>query len=299
MNNITPLFSQKSNRPEAFNDDSELYFDVWERPAYFKGKENQYYEAPSHKHIVRMYGGEPISLGVVGKKYKLLKNQELCESIEDTFMDSLTSEELHEVRRRDGMSYLGGTSIRDYIFPNIKVDLKSGVSDIAFRAIVVNGYDGSSSFKFYHGAIDFFCTNGLVTGSYDMITKRHTAGLSIPKLTDKLRSSIDIFYKQADQWNHWIHKEICDEDAEECYRAMPNVSEKRVQQLMRQFRIEIQTHGRTVWALYSAATYYATSNSGEFSVRETGNDHQAVTVMNREQQVRSWINTEEFLEVAA
>lgn len=295
MNNITTLHPQP---PSAFSSESELYFDVWERPAYFKGKED-YYEDPYHKHVVREWNNEPISIGLVGKNYKLLKNKPLCEGVEDTFMEVLTPEELKDVQRRDSISYMGGTSIRDYIFPRITADIGSDRSDVAFRAIIINGYNGTSSFKFLHGAIDFFCTNGMVTGSYDMIVKRHTAGLTVPKLTDKLRQSIDIFYKQADQWKHWVGKGISDEDAEECFKAMPNTSERRVQQLMRQFAIECQTHGRTVWALYSAATYYATSNAGQFAVRETNNDHSATTLMNREQQVRSWLNSSEFQAVAA
>ena len=132
-----------------------------------------------------------------------------------------------------------------------------------------------------------------------MMVKRHTKGLQIPALTDRLRKSIDIFYKQADQWNHWIGKRISDEDAETCYKAMPNTSERRVQQLMRQFLIEIQSHGRTVWALYSAATYYASSNEGIFSIRETDHDHEASTMMDRERQVRSWLSTDEFKKLAA
>ena len=300
MNNVITLPSQK---PEAFSDTSELYFDVWERPCYFMGRPADlgatYHEDPSHKHIVRIINGEPISIGLVGKNYRVLKNKELCEGIEDTFMESLTQEELKDVKRRDSISYLGGTSIRDYIFPSIRADIESRQSSIAFRAIVVNGYDGSSSFKFYHGAIDFFCTNGMVTGSYDMIVKRHTSGLTIPRLTDRLRQSIDIFYKQASQWKHWVGKEICDEDAEQCYKAMPNISDRRVQQLMRQFRIEVESHGRTVWALYSAATYYASYDSDNFSIRETQSDHKASTLMNREHQVRSWLSTEEFERIAA
>jgi hypothetical protein len=295
MNNITVLHPQ---RPTAFSSDSELYFPVWERPACFAGKDG-YYPDPEHKHIVRMWNDEPKSIGLVGKNYKVLHNQELCEGIEDTFMETLTKEELDGVTRKDSISYMGGTSIRDYIFPNIRADVGVSKSDIAFRAIVINGYDGSSSFKFYHGAIDFFCTNGMVTGSYDMIVKRHTSGLSVPKLTGRLRNSIDIFYKQAEQWGHWIGKVISDEDAEVCFKSMPNVSERRVEQLMRQFRIECHSHGRTVWALYSAATYYATSNEGDFKVRETGSNHQASTLMNREQQVRSWLNTETFQQIAA
>ena len=288
------------NKPEAFSSESELYFKVWERPCGFKGRDaDMWYEDPSHKHIVRLWNDQPTSIGIVGKNYKVLHNQELCEGIEDTFMDTLTTKELDGVRRKDSISYMGGTSIRDYIFPSITCDIGSSKSDVAFRAIVINGYDGSSSFKFYHGAIDFFCANGMVTGAYDMIVKRHTAGLTVPKLTDKLRQSIDIFYKQAEQWKHWVGKTISDEDAELCYKAMPNVSERRVEQLMRQFRIECQSHDRTVWALYSAATYYATSNDGEFKVRETGVDHKASTIINREQQVRSWINNDSFLSLAA
>jgi len=301
MNNITPLHPQP---PSAFSEESELYFDVWERPCYFMGSgkkfpETKYYEDPHHKHIVRMWQGEPTSIGLVGHNYKLLKNKILGEEIEDTFMEVLTPEELKNVTRKDRVSYMGGTSLRDYIFPNITADIGSRRSDIAFRVIVINGYDGTSSFKFYHGAIDFFCTNGMVTGSYDMIVKRHTSGLTIPSLTDRLRNSINIFYKQSEQWSDWVGKEICDEDAEQCFKAMPNVSERRVQQLMRQFRIEVESHGRTVWALYSAATYYASSDNGDFSIRETNSDHKASTLMNREQQVRAWQNSDEFLKIAA
>tara|TARA_R100000781_G_scaffold105058_1_gene68857 strand:+ start:817 stop:1779 length:963 start_codon:yes stop_codon:yes gene_type:complete len=305
MNNITQLHPITNNneyetrsKPEVFSDESSLYFPVWERPCYFKGTDN-FYEDPSHKHIVREWSGYPHSLGVVGKNYKVLHTKDVCEGVEDTFMEVMSDEELDNVRRTDSISYLGATTIRNYIFPNISADIGSRHSDIAFRTIIINGYDGSSSFKFYHGAIDFFCTNGMVTGSYDMIVKRHTSGLTVPKLTDRLRASVDIFYKQAEQWSHWVGKEISDEEAEKCFEAMPNVSERRVQQLMRQFRIECHTHGRTVWALYSAATFYSSTDSGEFSIRETESDHKASTLMNREQQVRSWISSDEFMEIAA
>lgn len=132
-----------------------------------------------------------------------------------------------------------------------------------------------------------------------MTIKRHTAGLTVPSLEGKLRSSIDIFYKQAETWSKWVGKEISDENAEDCFYAIPNISDRRVAQFMRQFHIECLSHGRTVWALYSAATFYATHNEGDFTVRETGQQHQAATLMNREKQIRSWLNTEKFLELAA
>jgi hypothetical protein len=283
---------------KVFSSESALYFNVWERPSYFRGRDG-YYEDPSHKHIVRLHNDQPVSIGLVGNNYKLLKNRELFEGIEKTFEDVFSSEELNGVIRKDQTSYLGGTCYRDYIFPTIKVDISSKRSDVAFRVIAVNGYDGTSGFKLYSGAIDFFCTNGMVSGSFDMMVKRHTKGLTIPNMTDRIRRSIDIFYKQADIWKHWVHKNITDEAAEECFKSMPNISDRRVDQLMRRFRIECAVHNRTVWALYSAATSYATVADGEFKIRETGVDHKATTLMNREQQVRSWLNTDEFLKLAA
>lgn len=296
--NVVPI------QRNPFPSESELYFGVWERPVYFKGRPHAessgaYYACPDNKAIVRMWNDEPKQIGMVGKNYKLLHNKELFHGIESTFCETMSQTELDKASCRDRVSHYGGTSIRDYIFPSIKADIGSAKSDIAFRVIVINGYDGSSSFKFYSGAIDFFCENGMVSGVFDMTVRRHTAGLTIPRLTGRLRKSIDIFYKQADTYKHWVGKVISDEDAQECFKAMPSVSERRVEQLMRQFHIECLSHGRTVWALYSAATFYSSFSGGEFAVRETGTDHTAATLMNRERQVRSWLNTDEFERIAA
>ena len=55
MNNIINL--PQSN--PYFTQESDLYFDTWERPCYFKGNGDKYYEDPSKKHIVRMLNDEP------------------------------------------------------------------------------------------------------------------------------------------------------------------------------------------------------------------------------------------------
>ena len=297
MNNIIPINNRRAEN--YFPQESELYFDTWERPCYFKGKDDTFYMDEDHKHIVRMYDDKPLSLGVVGKNYNKLSNEKLCKSIEETFVEALTDEELRGVDVKDTVSYHGGLSIRQYIFPNIRADIQARNSDVAFRTIIVNGYDGSSSFKLYNGAIDFFCSNGMVTGIYDMIVKKHTKGLQIPRLIDKVKTSIDIFYKQAEQWQHWVGKTITDEEAQECYESFPNASDKMVAKLMRQFHIESLSHGRTVWALYSAATFYSSHSAGEFATRETGQDHTASTLLNRERQVRSWVETDRFVSIAA
>lgn len=294
MNNITTLHPTSNPFPQ----ESDLYFETWERPVYFKGKEDMHV-MPNHKAIIRMWDDGPKQIGLVGKNYKVLPMEDLCKQVEQTFMDTMTTKELADVITKDATSYYGGLCHREYIFPSINTDIGSNKSSVAFRTIIINGYDGSSSFKLYNGAIDFFCANGMVTGIYDVETRRHTAGLNIPSLVDKIRKSIDIFYLQAEHWKHWVGKEITDEDAQTCYEAIPNASEGFVKKLLRQFRIECLTHGRTVWALYSAATYYATHDEGEFKTRETEHDHSASTLINREKQIRSWISGDEFVNLAA
>ncbi len=294
-------------QPSPFSQDSRLYFPVWERPLTFKGQTDEQgngslYNVESHKAIVRMHPvdeDKPIAIGIVGKNYKVLPTKDVCQGVERVFMDKLTPEQLEGVKVHDATSYLGAQCIRDYIFPNINADIGSKHSQIAFRTIIINGYDGASSFKFYSGAIDFFCTNGMVSGVFDLVAKRHTSGLQVPALTTRLEKSVDIFYQQAEQWKHWVGKEITDGEAKVAFEAMPGVSERRVAQLLRQFRIECETHGRTVWALYSAATYYSSHNEGEFRIRDTGKDSQATTLNNRELQVRSWTATQDFQRIAA
>ena len=285
-------------RQTHFSDESPLYFRVYERPVFFGGKTKQY-TLPDHKAIVRIVDEKkPICIGLVGKNYKVIRNQELCQEVERTLVETLTDAELRGVQTKDSMSYHGGMCFRQYMFPAITTSV--GDRSVAnFRIIIVNGYDGSSSFKLYSGAIDSFCENGMVSGVFDMMIKRHTAGLTLPNIAERVRRSIDIFYKQAEQWKYWVGKEITEEQAYECLCAMPNASARRVEQLMRQYAIECLTHGKTVWALYSAATYYASHTEGEFKVRETPQDHTTATLLNREKQIRAWTSTDEFERLAA
>lgn len=301
MNNVVDFTKspyQTTSRADYFPQESDLYFKTYERDVYFKGNELDY-PISNYKSIIRMDRETPIPIGLVGRNYKVLPMEDLCHHVEDTFCDVMSKEQLDGARTVDQTSYYGGVCMRQYIFPSINEDIGSRVSQVGFRTIITNGYDGSSSVKFYSGAIDFFCTNGMVTGAYDLVTKKHTSGLTIPSLTKNLKNSIDIFYKQADQWRHWVGKEISDEDATTVLEAIPGISTRRTEQLLRQFHIECMHHGRTVWALYSAATYYASHPEEDFKIRDTGMDNQASTLLNREKQIRSWLNTDEFERIAA
>ena len=75
---------------------------------------------------------------------------------------------------------------------------------------------------------------------------------------------------------------------------------RKVSNVMAQFEAEAAERGRTVWALYSALTNYASHNSERFGVRNSGNvDNTAVTLDGREREVARIVDGDAFQRVAA
>ena len=295
MDNVIQI---KPRPRDYFNQESDLYFTVWERPVAFLGSGDTPYVNPAYKAIVRLINDKPVQIGMVGHGYKVIPMKDICHQVESELCTAMSHEELKDVATTESMSYKGGMLHKQYMFKNLKVDISDN-SNAVFRVIVVTAYDGRSSFKLYTGSINFFCMNGMVDGVFDMMVRRHTSGLTIPSLTERIRKSIDIFYTRADTFKKWVGKEITPEQAETAFKAMPNVSESRVVQLMDRYQRETWMHGPTVWALYNAATYFASHDSDEFSVKKTGNDNVAATLLHREKQISGWEKSEQFQQLAA
>ncbi len=299
MRNRGELDSQGGMHPSPFPQESELYFTAVERPLQWLDKNDGARAIDTHKVLVRplVYGDAvvPQQLAVVGEGYNLVQNQDLYQSIEDQFMSMFSSQELEGVRVNDSMSYGGRICLREYQFPNVRCDL-GGVSDIAFRTIVKNGF-GGSSIALYTGAIDFFCTNGMIGGQFDCMYARHTKGLRIADVTHRVRRAIDVFYKQADIWRGWHARVITDQQAQDFFEAI--YSYRLANKLLRQYFIEQKVHGPNIWALYSAMTYYASHDEGEFVTRKTGTDHSAVTLLKREEQVQHTVASDAWSALAA
>jgi hypothetical protein len=296
--NVVDLKHPRMRDVTQVHETSPIMFDVYERDLSFSGTRTGSYKVESHKAIVRMLDGEPRAIGIVGKGFQVLKTKQLCESIHNDVVSTLTDEQRDGMKILDNASYHGAHCFRQYVFPNMKCEINDK-SHSMFRIVLRNSYDGSSTFKLYSGAIDAFCWNGMVRGEYDGIVRRHTKGLTIPSVTERIQRSVKVYYEEASTWRRWAGKKISDDDARQCFAAIPGISERRLEQLFRQFHIEALVHGRTVWALYSAATYYASHNEGDFKVRQTGQDSQATTLMHREHQVMKWVDGVEFERLAA
>lgn len=268
-------------RREPVSETSPLLFDVYERPLYYKGKEGREYGDTNHKALVRMFKDNPVVLAVVQNTYQTVQNAELFARIENGLGTAMRDEK-YDIR--DRISYSGAKCFREYVFPSIKVDSPDR-DTIAFRIIVENGF-GRNAIKMHSGAIDFFCTNGMVRGDYESTYARHTKGLVLSKFEDNVKRAVDIFWKDRNMWNELRATVLKDDELVQKWLA-DKFGDRLGGRLFHQYLIEAKARGgRNKWALYSALTYYSSHAQGDFALRNTGNDHAASTMINREHQVR-------------
>ena len=68
---------------------------------------------------------------------------------------------------------------------------------------------------------------------------------------------------------------------------------------MEQYERECEQRGSTVWALYSALTFYSSHSEGSFTVKNSANrDNVETTLIQREREVNNVTASESFLELA-
>lgn len=138
----------------------------------------------------------------------------------------------------------------------------------------------------------------MVVGDFDQLVQRHTNGLALPNIEKRLEASINIFWKQADVFRKWAKSDITDHVAQELISKLPGMSDRMSERLFSRWQIERDDRGPTVWALYSALTYYSSHNDDTFPTRNTGEDHTAKTMHDREMRVRGWVSHNLFKSVA-
>lgn len=262
---------------------SPIMFKAFERPLYYEGKNGDKFGNTNHKALVRMLNDEPYCLNVVRDTYKVVQNDELFAVIHRGLANGLSRDELSSARIRDKIAYGGAQCFREYIFPDIAVESPER-DKIAFRVVVQNGF-GTGSIKVLAGAIDFFCTNGIVIGEYTRTYVKHTKGLQISRFEEVVRGSVQLFWKQRDFYGDLAKRKVLNDDAVLGF-YIQHFGERLGHRLHHQYLTEAAKRGNNLWAVYSALTYYASHNAGEFSLRNTGNDHAAATMMQRENNVR-------------
>lgn len=287
-----------SDNPFAKYDtpDSPILFPVGERGVGWQMENGDYLHTPTHKAIVRLRRDGHIAslLNIVGSNYRLVHNRELFNKVQDVMINEMLPSHLHDVQVTDRVSSYGRVCYREYRFPSIRCRLRQVKSDIGFRIIVQNGY-GGSGLRILAGAIDYYCTNGLVSGDYTSTYRKHTSGLVVGNLTGVITKALMQFTLSQDTWNKWSQTPVQHDATMKLFDAISQ-SKKMREGLIDQYTRERDDRGHNLWALYSALTFYSSHNDGAFTLRRTVDEQDTVaqTMLARELNVAKWIQSPEW-----
>ena len=265
-------------------------FDVEFEETKFNGK----------KYVLNANTGE--YLGVVGKDFNCASHGDFFRNVVDTATNELGFEELQNSKMNFSSARNGAWAMLDISLPNVTETITTDKHEtsIGNRIIGLHGVDGSCSNQVFFGAIDFFCTNGMITGDHDKIRRKNTSNFSLEAFVSELRRSRSDFYDRAAKLQVWANTSLKDGDVLSLLEDIIS-SERKSKQMFELYNHEASVRGHNKWALYSAFTNYASyaDDRNGFSLRKTSNDTNAISMWSREQEVTKWVSDSRFLQLEA
>ena len=252
------------------------------------------------KYVINSDTGDAIA--IIGRSATARNHAEFYNRVWDTIVEDLSQEDLQDKTYDFKSARNKGWSMLDVTFPNVKttVKTKKHETEIAFRMIAVHAIDGTASPATWFGGIDTFCTNGQITGDWDMVRKKNTSGFTVENFMRELRVAKTNFDLQGKRLQTWATTNLAHVQVDELIQKIVK-SERKSRKLHDLFLDERRMRGNNLFALYSAFTNYSSyaDERNGFTLRNTGNDTRAVSMLAREQEVSKWVSSPAFLELAA
>ena len=252
------------------------------------------------KYVINGKTGEYI--GVVGDTFNCANHADFFGGVHDTITENLGASECEDMKVSWKIAKENAWALMDMTLPNVtaKVVTDRHETTIAQRVIALHGIDGSCSNTVFFGAIDFFCTNGMIRGEHDKVRRKNTSNFSMDRFIRDLNESKQSFYAQSERLQHWANIGLSFINVKELLEKIMK-SERAAEKMFTLYNQEVNVRGRNVFALYSAFTNYATyaDERNGFQLRNTGNDTQAVSMFQREHKVSQWIETPQFKQLVA
>jgi len=252
------------------------------------------------KYVINGYTGEYI--GVVGDTFNCASHTEFFEGVHNTVTENLGEEQCDSMNMKWRTARQNAWAMLDMTLPNVtaRIETDKHSTTIAQRIIALHGVDGSCSNQTFFGAIDFFCSNGMVRGEHDKIRRKNTANFTMDRFIRDLRESTQSFYAQSERLQGWANKPLYRGDVKAMLDTLLK-SDRMAEKMFGLYNQEASVRGQNVWALYSAFTNYASyaDERNGFSLRNTGKDTGAVSMFQRESKVSQWIESKPFKELIA
>ena len=252
------------------------------------------------KYVINQLTGEYI--GVVGSSFNCANHRDFFYGVQDTMSENLSADELQGAKTTWRTSRNNAWALMDVTLPNVTAEIVTSKhqTTVSQRVIALHGIDGSCSNMVFFGAIDFFCTNGMIRGEHDKVRRKNTANFSMDRFIADLSRSKQDFYAQSERLQHWATIDLSHINVKDLLDGILK-SERKSEKMFTLYIQEVGTRGRNVFALYSAFTNYASyaDERNGFNLRNTGNDTQAMSMFNREHEVSKWIESKQFKDLVA
>jgi hypothetical protein len=230
-------------------------------------------EIPNKKALVFEDDGSYIS--TVGKKYKIIQNEEVFSHVAEALVDSnLDLEGLSVATSGSSNSgrHLAKLTLPSHLFETSKGD------KTAMQILVRNSHDSTWKFSVDVGGFRMACANGQVWGDYlSAYSNLHTQNYAIERLTGHLDGMIDQFDTMGSQWIKMQGIKIDDNQAkaiildylnkkwatiekkESYFESAKTTAPIELWMLWNNYKKEM---GSTLWAMYNVLTDYG-SHIGE------------------------------------
>ena len=252
------------------------------------------------KYVINGDTGDYI--GVVGDTFQCASHTEFFEGVHNTVTEHLGEAECEDMNMKWRTAKQNAWAMLDMTLPNVtaRIETDKHSTTIAQRIIALHGIDGSCSNQTFFGAIDFFCTNGMIRGEHDKIRRKNTANFTMDRFIRDLRQATQSFYAQSERLQGWANKPLYVGDVKAMLETLLK-SDRMADKMFSLYNQEASVRGQNVWSLYSAFTNYA-SHADErngFNLRNTGKDTGAVSMFQRESKVSQWIESKPFKELIA
>ena len=252
------------------------------------------------KYVINQTTGHP--LGIVGKSFQCASHGDFFRGVVETATETLSGHDLEDAKYSFRTARNGAWAMLDITLPNVTMDISTDKfeTEIGNRIISLHGIDGSCSNQVFFGAIDFFCTNGMITGDHDKVRKKNTSNFSMESFIYELNRARTDFYTQAQQMQVWAHTDLKYVDVSSLLDDMLG-SKRKSEKMYSLYMQEASTRGHNKFALYSAMTNYATyaDERNGFNLKNTGRDTQAISMWSREQEVSKWVSDDKFITLEA
>ena len=268
----------------------ELNFDPVFEPTKVKDK----------KYVINGNTGDYI--GVVGATFNCASHADFFEGVHNTITENLGDAECEDMNMKWRIARQNAWAMLDMPLPNVTalIETDKHSTTIAQRIIALHGVDGSCSNQTFFGAIDFFCTNGMIRGEHDKVRRKNTANFTMDRFIRDLRESTQSFYAQSERLQGWANKPLYIGNVKAMLDTLLK-SDRMAEKMLGLYNQEASVRGQNVWALYSAFTNYASyaDERNGFNLRNTGKDTGAVSMFQRESKVSQWIESKPFKELIA